>query len=410
MTISAKDWAMYVARLSRLGKTAESMMKEYIAEHGSEDIKDITEFAFGLVTKYGEGAASLACEMYEALAKAQGAKVPAASPAYTARLWETKVAMKGTTDAEKPAAVSRLVKRAGADTTMQNAIRDGAQFAWIPSGDSCPFCIALAARGWQYASKKSIKNGHAEHIHANCDCQYAVRFDQNSTVQGYDPDKHREMYYSAEGSTPQEKINSMRREMTAKQKVYKEPLFDAIIHQAEEYYSPEQIKQIAAETRKIADKYIPSIKSRWNGSVIIDNDLNPAKLYDCSIRTGNNTAPHILLHEQLHAKSISIYGEIQARIVYAAHSIIEESSVQYLCQEISKIENIPIIKSVYDKKVEVLRQIRYIVAPEESDLFFAQKVLEQPLEDRVEWLRSLAAKLSLETNMTVGDYLEQLEG
>lgn len=215
MTISAKDWAMYVARLSRLGKTAESMMKEYIAEHGSEDIKDITEFAFGLVTKYGEGAASLACEMYEALAKVQGAKVPAASPAYTARFWETKVAMKGTTDAEKPAAVSRLVKRAGADTTMQNAIRDGAQFAWIPSGDSCPFCIALASRGWQYASKKSLKNGHAEHIHANCDCQYVVRFDKESTVQGYDPEKYQEMYYSAEGSTPQEKINSMRRQLAA---------------------------------------------------------------------------------------------------------------------------------------------------------------------------------------------------
>lgn len=218
MRISAKDWAMYTARLSRLGKTAENMMREYIAEHGEEEIERLWDVAFGLVTKYGEGAASLACEMYDALAEAQGAKVPPASPAYTARLWETEVAMKGTTDAEKPAAVSRLVKRSAADTTLKNAIRDHAEFAWIPSGDSCAFCLTLASRGWQPASKNSLKNGHAEHIHANCDCQYAIRFDQNSTVQGYDPEKYRKIYDSAEGSTPQEKINSMRREIYAEQK------------------------------------------------------------------------------------------------------------------------------------------------------------------------------------------------
>ena len=218
MRISAKDWAMYTARLSRLGKTAESMMREYIAEHGEEEIERLWDFAFGLVTKYGEGAASLACEMYDALAEAQGARVPPASPAYTARLWETEVAMKGTTDAEKPAAVSRLVKRSAADTTLKNAIRDHAEFAWIPSGDSCAFCLTLASRGWQPASKNSLKNGHAEHIHANCDCQYAIRFDQNSTVQGYDPEKYRKMYDAAEGATPQEKINSMRREMAAEKR------------------------------------------------------------------------------------------------------------------------------------------------------------------------------------------------
>ncbi|MCD8354908.1 MAG: polymorphic toxin type 50 domain-containing protein [Clostridiales bacterium] len=62
-------------------------------------------------------------------------------------------------------------------------------------------------------SKKALKNGHAEHIHANCDCQYAVRFDGKSTVEGYDPDEYLEMYENAEGSTTQEKLNSMRRQI-----------------------------------------------------------------------------------------------------------------------------------------------------------------------------------------------------
>ena len=109
------------------------------------------------------------------------------------------------------ATVGRLVKRVGADTMLKNAERDHAQFAWIPMGDTCAFCMTLASRGWQYMSKDAMKHGHAEHIHANCDCQYAIRFDEKSTVEGYDPDRYREMYDNAEGGTSQEKINAMRR-------------------------------------------------------------------------------------------------------------------------------------------------------------------------------------------------------
>ena len=116
------------------------------------------------------------------------------------------------------AAVGRMVKQAGADTTLKNAIRDGAEFAWVPSGDTCAFCITLASRGWQRASRKAIKGGHAEHIHNNCDCTYAIRFDGEGGVAGYDPEKYRAMYDAAEGDTPQEKINSMRRAQYAENK------------------------------------------------------------------------------------------------------------------------------------------------------------------------------------------------
>ena len=110
-----------------------------------------------------------------------------------------------------PGVVQRMTKQMGADSTLKNALRDGAQFAWIPGGDTCAFCITLASRGWQNVSKKTLRNGHAEHIHAHCDCQYAVRFDKNSNVEGYNPDKYLDMYYSAEGKKPKEKINFMRR-------------------------------------------------------------------------------------------------------------------------------------------------------------------------------------------------------
>ncbi|MDY5643704.1 MAG: hypothetical protein SPH45_02205, partial [Gemmiger qucibialis] len=108
--------------------------------------------------------------------------------------------------ANLPNGVRRLVKRAGADTTLHNAIRDGAEWAWVPHGDTCPFCIMLASNGWQKASAKLLKGGHAEHIHANCDCEFAIRFDHKTTVAGYDPDKYLVQYNAAGGD-----INKMRR-------------------------------------------------------------------------------------------------------------------------------------------------------------------------------------------------------
>lgn len=108
--------------------------------------------------------------------------------------------------ANLPNGVRRLVKRAGADTTLHNAIRDGAEWAWVPHGDTCPFCIMLASNGWQKASAKLLKGGHAEHIHANCDCEFAVRFDSSTSVAGYDPEKYHRQYRAA-GSD----VNAMRR-------------------------------------------------------------------------------------------------------------------------------------------------------------------------------------------------------
>lgn len=209
MQISAKTWNEYITRVSRLNQKAGQLMREYIDAHGTADTDGLVAYAYGLVTKYSEGSAELACQMYEALAEAQGVYVPAAEPAATASYGEVARMVNATKDqnpANLPNGVSRLVKRAGADTTLKNAIRDGAEWAWVPHGDTCPFCITLASNGWQKASQKLLKGGHAEHIHAHCDCEFAVRFRSDTTVAGYDPDKYYRQYREAGGD-----INKMRR-------------------------------------------------------------------------------------------------------------------------------------------------------------------------------------------------------
>mgnify|MGYP001105250493 CR=1 FL=1 len=209
MQITAKTWNEYITRLSRLNQKAGQLMREYIGSHGTESTDDLIAYAYGLVTKYGEGSAELACQMYDALAEAANAGVPAAEPSEPADYGEVARmvnATKNQNPANLPNGVSRLVKRAGADTTLKNAVRDGAEWAWVPHGDTCPFCITLASNGWQKARSKVLKGGHAEHIHANCDCEFAIRFDHNTTVAGYDPEKYLAQYNAAGGD-----INKMRR-------------------------------------------------------------------------------------------------------------------------------------------------------------------------------------------------------
>lgn len=216
MNISTKDWKNYIDKLSALDKKAGELMQEWIRKNGFADRDALIDYAYAVATKYGEGSAALTAAMYDAIAEMQGKILPAAEVAPTPGYGEVAKTVNGTLKhSQNPNsvsnAISRLVKRTGADTMLKNAERDGAQFAWVPSGDTCAFCITLASRGWQYMSKKALKNGHAEHIHANCDCTYAIRFDGKSGVKGYDPQKYQDMYYGVEGSTPNERINSLRR-------------------------------------------------------------------------------------------------------------------------------------------------------------------------------------------------------
>lgn len=220
MIVSNKSWDRYLKATRKLSDKAMDEMKAKILEVGldsMESLQILIDFGYALATKYGEGAGALASEMYDALAELSGKVVPPAVPAPTAKYGEVAKAVYGTNLQSKnpevmSGAIGRLVKMVGVDTMQQNALRDGAEWAWIPRGDTCAFCLTLASNGWQKASRKAIKNGHAEHVHANCDCTYAIRFSSDVNIEGYDPDEYLRMYRNAEGGTPDQKINAMRRE------------------------------------------------------------------------------------------------------------------------------------------------------------------------------------------------------
>lgn len=220
--ISEKQWKRYIERLYFISRKAGFELQDWVIENGVTDIDSIVEYGFHLATKYGEASAALAAEMYDATAELAGKVVPPAIPAPTPTYAEVAVAVTGTAKSGNPKligdSITRLVKVTGVDTTMQNALRDGAEWAWIPIGETCAFCLTLASRGWQEASRKAISRGHAKHIHANCNCTYAVRFNDSMDVEGYEPDTYYNLYASTPGK-PADKINAIRRRLYAENSV-----------------------------------------------------------------------------------------------------------------------------------------------------------------------------------------------
>lgn len=239
--VDAKTWDEYVTKLAAINEKAAESMQQYMKDHGGYVTSDLLSTAYSITQRYGEAAGSLAVDFYNSIAEqwAEAHRMPykpAADLAPTATMDEVKHEVfaaqeQGRLD-DIPDRIGRLVKQTGADTIVRNAIRDKAEWAWIPAGgETCAFCLMLASRGWTRASRSVLKGNHCEHIHSHCRCTFAVRFSSDTFVQGYDPDAYKDVYDRAGGD-----LNAIRRELYDDQK-------DTINEQKRERYAKEQAEE-----------------------------------------------------------------------------------------------------------------------------------------------------------------------
>ena len=261
MTISQSDWNAYITRLRRINEQAAKEMTGWMKQYGLDDVDALINHAYAVVNKYGTASSQLAADMYDATAELSGKYLEPAElaemPTYRYVSGTIRRALNLTQNIDMIAAVAgRLVKQAAQDTTLKNAKRDGAQFAWIPHGATCAFCIMLGSNGWKNISKQAFKNGHARHIHPNCDCAYAVRFDSESNIDGYDPDAMQRFYYSSieqadesdheyEGKKKNYAVNAMRR------RIYKQNKEQINAQKRSAYEKRKELESPKAEELKV---------------------------------------------------------------------------------------------------------------------------------------------------------------
>ena len=149
-------------------------------------------------------------------------------------------------------------------------------------------------------------------------------------------------------------------------------------------YTDEEIKDFADKTESMISKYTGK-ESKWSGNiVVVHNEVheNYQKLPNCDILTSENTAPYIIMHEQLHARSISYCSPI----VYNVWQSMEEATVEFAAGEISAAEGVTIIESQYTEIREALRIICRRIDSNISDMDWSMRMLEMDVEKRWGWL------------------------
>lgn len=232
--VSKRAWNGYTKRLEAQRREAWNDAYEWVMRRDfggtPAEMKALRRMMVEASLHHGRSTSALAATWFDQMARAEGADVakavavndPAALRARRMAIASNKSLPKLLAgDAEGFAraiasAVAADVKRQATNTVMLNAQKNGAEYAWIPGGaETCAFCIALASNGWQPASKATAMGEHADHIHDNCECEFAIRFDRDTQYSSYDADKYAQIYSDADGRSSQDKINSIRRDLYA---------------------------------------------------------------------------------------------------------------------------------------------------------------------------------------------------
>ncbi len=211
LILPRKALSAYDKRLAALeGKAyeyASGRIGAFIEKFPGAKPEQLREFAIEVVDDavgaFGDGASSLAADMYEGMAELSGVKVKPAvidtSDVHSHIESEVRYQLgkflsgdpQGFIHACGSKASDQVARRAN-QTMRLNAKRDGLRYARVPmGGETCSFCAMLASRGFDYRSAKTA--GEGNHYHKNCRCKVIPGFG-GMEVEGYDPDEWHERW------------------------------------------------------------------------------------------------------------------------------------------------------------------------------------------------------------------------
>ncbi len=130
-----------------------------------------------------------------------------------------------------------------------------------------------------------------------------------------------------------------------------------------------------------------TIPSKWSGKTILDYNACKngkyagKKAWSCDIITYNGASNQTLIHEHLHARSISYHTPR----VYRAHQKIEEGTVELYSIEICKLNGLK-YGNAYKSYVKHLRSINKNLGLYKDDFTFANTLFHIDVLDRWQWL------------------------
>lgn len=152
------------------------------------------------------------------------------------------------------------------------------------------------------------------------------------------------------------------------------------------YRSAEELEEVDHWARDVVNRHL-SNPSKHTGVIHVMSlsDKRVAfKQWDCSIYLNNYTSTRAIIHENIHAHSISYYDSL----VYDMYKPYEEAPVEILAQEICIREGVALADKDYKTWVAQLREYNASYAHFASDYDFAREMLKQKPQNRRAWLQS----------------------
>lgn len=240
----------------------------------------------------------------------------------------------------------------------------------ITDGRCCEWCSKLAG-SYDYEKVRNAGNDVFRR-HRNCGC-----------IVAYDPDDgtkriqnaHNKQWTSEEDFEERIKLQELASDQSG-----------AIA----DISSANDIETQSKKVDKLLNNYC-NRESAWSGKTIVAKKgeligYKGLKMPNCDIYIREDANTKTIIHEHLHARSISLYEENEQSIMLALWRGIEESSVELLSEEISKIYGIR-YQVTYDQHINALRRINSICKIGWTDFDFAMKLFDIPLDARYTWLK-----------------------
>ncbi len=148
--------------------------------------------------------------------------------------------------------------------------------------------------------------------------------------------------------------------------------------------SAAQIESMAKDMDALVGKHTKR-PSKWSGNIdFLDGSEGycAAKEWSCNISARLDITKHQLIHEHLHARSVSYYDAQ----TYRLNKSMEELAVEIFAREISKKSDIDIVYSDAYEGVKYLYRIDRLAKSAKTDYEFAKQLFEVPVTKRADWL------------------------
>lgn len=240
-------------------------------------------------------------------------------------------------------------------------------------GDACAACKALD--GKHFKTKDAMPGENAPPMHPFCHCSTCAWLNEEKYSQWLDS-------YSEHGLSF--------REWQEKNKNGKAMFISKANMDESQLKSAEEIERMAREADAIVGKHT-SKPSKWSGRIdFLDGSEGyaAAKEWSCNISARLDIKEHQLIHEHLHARSISYYD----KETYVKHQSMEELSIEMFSREICKETGIDIVYAEPYEGVKYLYEINSIAKVRKTDYEFAKNLFEVPVTERANWLEQQIAK------------------